>query len=1206
VRGGQGRVGEVRVVSYDMDVFRRGVRFSARGLAVLLVCVASPARPAGAQERGVAVVQRPTHTGVRRALVVGISRYLYLPADKQLNYADSDAAAFARVLRTRAGGALPDSNIRRLLNEDATAGRITTDLGWLVQASQPGDEAIIYFAGHGDVEKITGLQGGFLLATDAPSNNYFAGGALQVSVLGQFIAGITQKGGTVLLVTDACRSGKLIDPEGARHTTAALLEAWNGVVKLVSSSPDQSSYEGAQWGGGHGVFTYYLIAGLEGLAASDGDSAVTLDELWRYVKDNVKRETENKQSPPAPMADMDRQIAVIDTGTLRSARAMLAHHQPVQLAARSAAGDSTPGDTAVLHALEAFRSALGAGALVEPAGVSAWDRYHRLARLRGAGHLLDGVRGSLAAAFQDDAQRVIVDYLAGGNTQPAPARLRRAALELGRARVLLGPKDVLASSLLAHQLFFAGYANVRTGNYRAAVDSLQRSVALEPNAAYAYNALGFAYLGLSRYADARRAFDDAQRRSPGWSYPAQGLALVAERLGQRREAETGFKQAIQEDSTYLEPRVELASLYLESERPADAERMLRDVLARDSSDAKTRAKLAGLLQAEGRVADAEREYRRVAALDTSNFAPLNDLGALLLNHTERYAEAEATLRQAERLAPQAPLVAANLGLVYQRLGRPAEAEREYRRAIGLDSLNPDRYEALGVFYFNETRVREAETAFKRAAALAPQSARLAGELGWTYRMEQRGREAEREYRRAIALDSLSADRYNDLGVVLFDASRFADAQVAFARAAALDPASAMFNGNLGLADLKVGRPADAARVYERAAALDSLNFRRYNDVGVAAFELGRYATALAAFVRAQALNPQSADVADNLGLVYRKLGQAVEAEHAYQRAITLDSLNFARPNQLGQLLLENKRYGEAETLFLRAARLAPQASDSADVSDNLGLTYRALNEPGKAAREFRRAIALDPTGSLWHFHLGQLLADSSRYGEAAAELRRAAALAPQSADVAGTLAWVYAKTDTLGQPDAQREYRRAMALDSSNFHWPNALGLLLLHDGRYAEAEALFRRGLRLAPAAADSADVRDNLGVALQKLNQPVAAAREFDLAVTLDSLGRLHPAQSAPEESHDREAARDLGRGAARAPRGAHGAGEEAWVSAKLGRAADAARGAKPMRGLFQSKPAAGQGMGVPQGDRARLAELLPGALPAAPPPPSAPPPH
>ena len=44
-------------------------------------------------------------------------------------------------------------------------------------------------------------------------------------------------------------------------------------------------------------FSYYLIKGLEGLADTNRDKKISIQELFNYVGDNVRKFTENRQSP---------------------------------------------------------------------------------------------------------------------------------------------------------------------------------------------------------------------------------------------------------------------------------------------------------------------------------------------------------------------------------------------------------------------------------------------------------------------------------------------------------------------------------------------------------------------------------------------------------------------------------------------------------------------------------------------------------------------------------------------------------------------------------------------------------------------------------------------------------------------------------------------------------------------------------------------
>ena len=68
------------------------------------------------------------------------------------------------------------------------------------------------------------------------------------------------------------------------------------------------SYESPKWGGGHGIFTYYVIKGMEGEADADGDGRVTADELAEYVHTNVRNDTSEQQNPTSERGSFDPQM----------------------------------------------------------------------------------------------------------------------------------------------------------------------------------------------------------------------------------------------------------------------------------------------------------------------------------------------------------------------------------------------------------------------------------------------------------------------------------------------------------------------------------------------------------------------------------------------------------------------------------------------------------------------------------------------------------------------------------------------------------------------------------------------------------------------------------------------------------------------------------------------------------------------------------
>jgi tetratricopeptide (TPR) repeat protein len=1068
----------------------------AQSLPLVLALAAALASPVGAQqpaqERGARPAARTGPSGTRHAVVVGISRYLYLPPTKQLEYAAADAQAFAQVLRSRAGGSVPAENIRLLVNDTATLGRITEALNWLAQVSQRGDEAVIYFAGHGDVETLTVDSGGFLLATDVPNaNNYFAGGAVEVGVLDRFVRTIVAKGASVLVITDACRAGKLVgDAGGAERTTAALLRSWSGVAKLVSSAPDQSSYEGKQWGGGHGAFTYFLIAGLEGLADADSNSVVTLRELQEFVRNRVERETGGQQTPQETGDDRIT-VSWVDTAAMFAAKASLESRKATQVVAVRAV-DSVPTDTILTRAVESFRSALTAGALLEPRDGNAWDAYQRLSRMSSARPVLDNVRSALAAALQDEAQKVILDYLAGGNAQPGPVRLGRAADLLGKASELLGRDYVLASAIEARRLFLQGYAQVRGDHPAEAIPILKRSITLEPRAAYAYNALGFAYLSLDQLADARTAFTDAQARAPRWSYPAHGLGLIDAREGRQADAQQRFEQAIQEDPTYMEPRRELASLYVASQRPADAERVLLEALALDSSNASTLADLGSLYQSQQRYAEAARTFERLTARDSLTAVNHIRLGiayyyqdrlddavqavdrairldgqstwayrvlGYLRRDQKRYDEAEQAFRRAVAIDPYSAQLVSDLAVLLKQQNRMVEAEQAYRRATALDSLNPGTFEALGSFYYNLSRFTEAEGAYRAAVTLAPDSARLVGFLAWTHRKLGQTGVSIPEFARAAALDSLNDDRHNDLGVALFELQRFEEALTAFQRAATLKPGSALYAANIALSDKRLRRWDDAERATRRAVQLDSLNAERYADLGLFYRERERFAEAAAAYRRASQLDPASPAVAAALGVVHEQLGDSTGAEREYQRAVRLDSTNSDRYNDLGVFYFKAQRFADARAAFAHAGVLAPR---SAIIARNVGLCEERLGRAAAAEREYRRALALDSSYIDAQSSLAFLAFGQGKLAEAEALWRAGLRLKPNDPNALNNVAWVLYGRGELAQAAtlSDRSLADTSLSPADRRTYLDTRANIALDAGAAANALALFERAL--------------------------------------------------------------------------------------------------------------------------------------------------
>lgn len=265
----------------------------------ILLCIVSLHFKSFSQtSKGISVVSPNNEVDTKyRMLVIGISNYKNIPS---LQFAHKDAQLFYDYMRKAYKDKLNDKNTKLLLNEEATASNIFSQgFDWLIQESEPGETIIIYFSGHGDVENSTMNKHGFLLAYDSPRSVYMAGGTIAVDFLQSYIQTLVEKkNAKIILIADACRSGKLAGgASGATTTSAALQQQWENVIKIMSSQPGEVSFEGQQWNSGGGVFTYYLVKGMLGQSDRNKDSKVSIYELDNYLYENVSTDTKNSQTP---------------------------------------------------------------------------------------------------------------------------------------------------------------------------------------------------------------------------------------------------------------------------------------------------------------------------------------------------------------------------------------------------------------------------------------------------------------------------------------------------------------------------------------------------------------------------------------------------------------------------------------------------------------------------------------------------------------------------------------------------------------------------------------------------------------------------------------------------------------------------------------------------------------------------------------------
>lgn len=235
-------------------------------------------------------------------LAVGISQYK--DAGLNLKFADKDARSFYQQLTDPQRGLVKNrDHAKLLLNEQATRRNTVDALNYICKQAFDEDLVILYFAMHGMVDPDGSEL--FFVAHDTEPLSLASTGVSQLEIERAISK---SKSGKVLLIVDTCHSGSAglsgVFAQRAVSTAAVsnLLLNKIAIVKkgmsiFTASSSTEFSQENQKWGGGHGVFTHYLMEGLKGAADENGDKFITLRELYDYTYRRVKEETKGNQHP---------------------------------------------------------------------------------------------------------------------------------------------------------------------------------------------------------------------------------------------------------------------------------------------------------------------------------------------------------------------------------------------------------------------------------------------------------------------------------------------------------------------------------------------------------------------------------------------------------------------------------------------------------------------------------------------------------------------------------------------------------------------------------------------------------------------------------------------------------------------------------------------------------------------------------------------
>jgi len=277
-------------------------------LCVFSLLTYTPLDAASKAKRGVQITPRPSPSldslyNQSYAVIIGINAYEKWPS---LEYAVNDARSIQKRLKEMGFDTVT------LLDNNATRENILKVLGdELPKKVEKNDRVIIFFAGHGQTEELAdGSQMGYIIPVDSDTRNIFST-AISMDQVRQFSRRLPAK--HVLYLIDACYSGLGLTRSGgippSDRDYLNKITTRKAHQMLTAGGKGEQAHEEE----GHGVFTKYILEGLDGSADREDKGYVTFSDLASYVRPKVTRMTRNSQVPQYGSIDGEGEFVFVLT-----------------------------------------------------------------------------------------------------------------------------------------------------------------------------------------------------------------------------------------------------------------------------------------------------------------------------------------------------------------------------------------------------------------------------------------------------------------------------------------------------------------------------------------------------------------------------------------------------------------------------------------------------------------------------------------------------------------------------------------------------------------------------------------------------------------------------------------------------------------------------------------------------------------------------
>jgi Flp pilus assembly protein TadD len=282
------------------------------------------------------------------------------------------------------------------------------------------------------------------------------------------------------------------------------------------------------------------------------------------------------------------------------------------------------------------------------------------------------------------------------------------------------PRDVIA-------LFNLAGAYMGVGNYRQAIATYQRGLAVDANDPRTLTALGVAFERAGEPQQAIETYEKAISANPEQIDARFDLGRLLLNRDDATHAERQFRAILEQAPDDPGAHSGLGLALLKEQEPDAAQAEFQKALELNPQDAAALDGSAQLAIASGEPARAV-DLLEAAVKQDGKDAEVREHLAMAYAQTGRFGDAAAQLKAAETIIPDDPIVHALLSQVLTTTGQLSDAILEQQRALHLDANDADGWNNLGVLEAKAGKTAEAREAFEHALRLAPNHAQARANL----------------------------------------------------------------------------------------------------------------------------------------------------------------------------------------------------------------------------------------------------------------------------------------------------------------------------------------------------------------------------------------------------------------------------------------------------------------------------------------------